>query len=72
MSKVDAVGFLNPQYLFKLHFKCAALFKPGFSNVTESGIRHYFNDLLVLRDTFWSNLNKFFEITQGLFLLNVL
>lgn len=52
MSKVDAVGFLNPQYLFKLHFKCAALFKPGFSNVTESGIRHYFNDLLVLRDTF--------------------
>lgn len=72
MSKVDAVGFLNPQCLFKLHLKCAALFKSGFCNVTESEIRHCFNNLLVLRDTFYSNFNKFCEITQGLFLLNVL
>lgn len=69
---MDAVGFLNPQCLFKLHFKCVTVWKLGFSNVTESEIRHCFNNLLVLRDTFSSNLNEFCEITQGLFLLNAL
>lgn len=40
-----------------------------FSNAMESEIKHGFNNLLVLRNTSWSNLSKFCKIIQGLFLL---
>lgn len=41
----------------------------GFSNVSEFEIKHCFDNLLVLRNTSQSNLNKFCKIIPGLFLL---